>query len=109
MISASRQRFPSARFVAAAAAVAVACASPGCKSGSSWAAKPSWWTFGNDDPAKLADAPPAATDVAMPSATSKPYPTTTTPEGYVMEMPSVPRRRSRWRRRPPPPRHRRLR
>lgn len=87
MASASSQRFsfgPSARglFV-----VLVAVAAVGCKSGSSWTAKPSWWTFGSsgEDPAKLVAAPPASTDVTKPSATAKPYPTTTTPEGYVLE------------------------
>lgn len=85
MSAASWQRFPSARCIAAAMALAVALVAPGCKSGSSWTAKPSWWKFGSDDPAKLADAPPSSTDVAKPSATQKPYPTTTTPEGYVLE------------------------
>jgi len=87
MASASSQRFsfgPSARglFV-----VLLAVAAVGCKSGSSWTAKPSWWTFGGsgEDPAKLAAAPPAMTDTTKPSATAKPYPTTTTPEGYVLE------------------------
>jgi hypothetical protein len=87
MVTASWQRVgfgPSARglFV-----LLVAVAAVGCKSGSSWTAKPSWWTFGGsgDDPAKLAAAPPASTDVTKPSAAAKPYPTTTTPEGYVME------------------------
>ena len=87
MASASSQRFsfgPSARglFV-----VLLAVAAVGCKSGSPWTAKPSWWTFGGsgEDPAKLAAAPPAPTDVTKPSATAKPYPTTTTPEGYVLE------------------------
>lgn len=72
-------RGPSAR---AAAAVLVLLAA-GCKSGGSWNAKPSWWSLGSDDPAKAATAP--ATDVAKPSTTAKPYPTTSTPEGYVIE------------------------
>lgn len=87
MVTASWQRVgfgPAGRglFVLLIAAAAV-----GCKSGGSWTAKPSWWTFGGsgDDPAKLAAAPPAITDVTKPSAAAKPYPTTTTPEGYVME------------------------
>jgi hypothetical protein len=64
-----------------------AVAAGGCKSGSSWTAKPSWWTFGDasKDPAALASAPPAPTDVTKPSAAAKPYPTTTTPEGYVLD------------------------
>lgn len=68
-----------------AVAVAVALSAVGCKSGGTWAAKPSWWAFGGgDEAAKLASAPPAPGDVTKPSATAKPYPTTTTPEGYVM-------------------------
>lgn len=63
-------------------AVALA-ATTGCKSGS-WAAKPSWWTAGGTDPDKLAAAPTFSDDVTKPSATAKPYPTTTTPEGYVL-------------------------
>lgn len=66
-------------------AVAVA-ATSGCKSGS-WGAKPSWWTLGGTgttDPAKLAAAPSFSGDVTKPSATAKPYPTTSTPEGYVL-------------------------
>jgi hypothetical protein len=64
---------------------ALAGTAAGCKSGTSWTAKPSWWTFGGGTPdaAKLADAPPAG-DVSKPSATAKPYPTTSTPEGYVL-------------------------
>lgn len=87
MTSASLQRVgfgPSARGLIV---LLVAVAAVGCKSGSSWTAKPSWWTFGGsgDDPAKLAAAPPATTDTTKPSAAHTPYPTTTTPEGYVME------------------------
>ena len=87
MASASLQRVgfgPTARGLLV---VLLAVAAVGCKSGSSWTAKPSWWTFGGsgEDPAKLAAAPPATTDATKPSATAKPYPTTTTPEGYVME------------------------
>lgn len=69
------------------AIVLAAAVAGGCKSGSSWTAKPSWWTFGDasKDPATLASAPPAPTDVTKPSASAKPYQTTTTPEGYVLE------------------------
>ncbi len=67
-------------------AMAVALAAAGCKSGTSWNAKPSWWSFGGsgEDPAKLAAAPAASTDVTKPSASAKPYPTTSTPEGYSL-------------------------
>lgn len=83
MSASSQQSFlgSSGRVVAALLVLLAA----GCKSGSSWNAKPSWWSLGGDDPAKLASAPPAAGDVAKPSATAKPYPTTSTPEGYVLE------------------------
>jgi hypothetical protein len=63
-----------------------ATATSGCKSGS-WGAKPSWWTLGGTgttDPANLAAAPSFSDDVTKPSSTAKPYPTTSTPEGYVL-------------------------
>lgn len=62
-----------------------ACFAGGCKSGT-WGAKPSWWTFGGSgqDPAKLASAPAYEGGIPKPSATAKPYPTTTTPDGYVL-------------------------
>jgi len=85
MIAASRHRFSSARCATVVVAVSAALATAGCKSGNPWAAKPSWWTFGGTDAAKLADTPPSAADVAKPSTVSQPYPTTTTPEGYVLE------------------------
>lgn len=87
MTSASLQRGGFGRSSRGICVVVVALAAMGCKTGTSWTAKPSWWTFGGsgDDPAKLASAPPAAADATMPSATNKPYPTTTTPEGYVLE------------------------
>ncbi|HBB74621.1 MAG TPA: hypothetical protein DC048_09250, partial [Planctomycetaceae bacterium] len=58
----------------------------GCRSGSSMTA-PSWSMFGGStkNSEKLASAPPFEGDVAKPSATAKPYPTTSTPEGYVLE------------------------
>ena len=75
-------------------AVSAAClilVSAGCKSGASFS-KPSWWAFGgNTDPSQLASAPPyeneessGGTGVSKPSAMASPYPTTTTPESYVM-------------------------
>jgi len=83
----SSQRSSFGSSAAGLAIVLIAAATVGCKSGSSWTSKPSWWTFGGsgEDPAKLASAPPAPTDVTKPSAAAKPYPTTTTPEGYVLE------------------------
>ena len=87
MITASKwQRFLTGTAIRGTVAMAVAIAAVGCKSGSTWTAKPSWWTFGGgpEDAAKLASAPPAPTDVTKPSAAAKPYPTTTTPDGYVL-------------------------
>jgi hypothetical protein len=62
-----------------------ACVAGGCKSGT-WGAKPSWWTFGGtgQDPSKLASAPAYEGGIPKPSASAKPYPTTTTPDGYVL-------------------------
>lgn len=87
MITASKcQRFLAGKALRGTLAAAVAVAAVGCKTGSSWTAKPSWWTFGGgpEEASKLATAPPAPTDITKPSAASKPYPTTTTPEGYVL-------------------------
>lgn len=56
----------------------------GCKSGS-WGAKPSWWSSSGTPPASsLTAAPSFDKDVAKPSETAKPYPTTSTPEGYAL-------------------------
>jgi hypothetical protein len=60
----------------------------GCKSGSSWAAKPAWWSFGQTPPAaadKLGAAPAFSGDATKPSATAKAYPTTSTPQGYALD------------------------
>ena len=63
----------------------------GCKSGASFSKPSSWWASGgSSDPAKLASAPPfeetssGEGGVAKPSTMASPYPTTTTPQGYVM-------------------------
>lgn len=77
----------------AVVAIVIVSSLSGCKSGTSFA-KPSWWTFGGagtPDAEKLAAAPPytegtAAADgqIPKPSSTATPYPTTTTPQGYVV-------------------------
>jgi hypothetical protein len=76
----------------AVAAVVLASGLTGCKSGAS-VSKPSWWTFGgsNADAEKLASAPTygdaakaADGSITKPSAAATPYPTTTTPQGYVV-------------------------
>lgn len=56
----------------------------GCKSGS-WAAKPSWWSFGGAaETSSLATAPSFDKDIVKPSESAKPYPTTSTPDGYAL-------------------------
>jgi len=70
------------RRLVAMALLAVAAA--GCKTGS-WGSKPSWWSFGGTTPNEsLASAPSFDAPVAKPSETAKPYPTTETPEAYVL-------------------------
>jgi len=70
------------RWLAAVALLAASAA--GCKSGT-WGSKPSWWSFGGSTPNEsLAAAPSFKSDVVKPSETAKPYPTTETPEGYVL-------------------------
>jgi len=68
-----------------AALLACTLAAVGCKSGTTLA-KPSWWTFGGGggDAAKLASAPSFSGDAKKPSESNKPYPTTSTPNGYVI-------------------------
>lgn len=59
----------------------------GCKMGTA-GTKPSWWTFGGppkDDADALAAAPSFNGAVEKPSAIAKPYPTTSTPNGYVID------------------------
>lgn len=70
------------------AAALIGCGMPsiGCKTGTSFA-KPSWWTFGGTpktDADSLAAAPPYGGDIKKPSESAKPYPTTSTPSGYVI-------------------------
>jgi hypothetical protein len=65
----------------------VAATATGCKTGSSMTKPSSWWSFKGDsstDSAKLAAAPRFEGDTRKPSETSKPYPTTSTPLGYVL-------------------------
>jgi collagen type IV alpha len=58
----------------------------GCRSGSSGASS-SWSMFGGSskDSGKLAAAPAFEGDATKPSVNAKPYPTTSTPEGYVLD------------------------
>jgi len=70
------------------AAALIGCAMPavGCKTGTSFA-KPSWMTFGGapkPNATSLTAAPPYDGDIKKPSESSKPYPTTSTPSGYVI-------------------------
>jgi hypothetical protein len=58
----------------------------GCKTGTAFT-KPSWWTLGGApkaDADSLASAPPYGGDIKKPSESAKPYPTTSTPSGYVI-------------------------
>jgi len=70
----------------------------GCKSGTS-AWSPSWSAFGGSnasEAAKLTAAPPfdgksaKGRSIEKPSASASPYPTTTTPSGYVVNTPKNP-------------------
>jgi hypothetical protein len=70
----------------AAALMGCVMTSVGCKTGSSFT-KPSWWTLGGTpkaDADALAAAPPYGGDIKKPSESAKPYPTTSTPSGYVI-------------------------
>jgi hypothetical protein len=72
--------------VAAAIGVLIVAGATGCKMGTA-GTKPSWWSFGGgskEDAAKLAAAPTFNGGTEKPSASAKPYPTTTTPNGYVL-------------------------
>ncbi|MFN7811068.1 MAG: hypothetical protein ACK5SI_00190, partial [Planctomycetia bacterium] len=64
----------------------------GCKTGTA-SSKPSWWAFGNADPAKLASAP-AAGGIETPSTTAKPYPVTSTPQPYSLTAATQPAARA---------------
>ncbi|MEC7709238.1 MAG: hypothetical protein VX902_00535, partial [Planctomycetota bacterium] len=57
----------------------------GCKSGASMGT--SWGSFGmgGPDPATLAEAPAFEGDTTKPSANAQPYPTTSTPDSYVLQ------------------------
>jgi hypothetical protein len=82
---AGRSRSARQGVVAAIGALLVAGAT-GCKTGTA-GMKPSWWTFGGgsqEEAAKLAAAPSFNGSTEKPSASAKPYPTTTTPNGYVL-------------------------
>ena len=72
--------------MAAALGVLILVGATGCKTGTV-GMKPSWWTFGGgpqEDASKLAAAPSFNGGTEKPSAAAKPYPTTTTPNGYVL-------------------------
>ncbi|MFM7137813.1 MAG: hypothetical protein ACKO1M_12210 [Planctomycetota bacterium] len=79
----SRQEFH-ARAAGLMGLAVAAALTTGCKSGS-WGAKPSWWSSSGTPPASaLTSAPSFDKDIAKPSETAKPYPTTSTPEGYAL-------------------------
>lgn len=85
-IGTGRPGFPRAWAVVALAAL-VTPAGSGCKMGTA-GTKPSWWAFGgtpSSEAEKLAAAPSFSGGVEKPSATAKPYPTTSTPGSYVLD------------------------
>lgn len=57
-------------------------AASGCKS-SSWSSRPAWMG-GSPSGSALTSAPAFEGGIAKPSETAKPYPSTNTPEGYVL-------------------------
>lgn len=77
--------------IAAGFCAVLVCSASGCRSGTTALSAPSWWSFGGvggADPSKLAAAPPfdGKSDdgkIVKPSQSATPYPTTTTPNGYV--------------------------
>jgi hypothetical protein len=73
------------RVLTAAILCGFALTAVGCKTGTAFT-KPSWWTFGGgkSDAGTLAAAPPYEGDIQKPSEIAKPYPTTSTPSGYVI-------------------------
>jgi DNA polymerase-3 subunit gamma/tau len=73
------------RVLLAAWVVAMAVPLTGCRTGSTWAT-PSWSMFGGKPPSagSLSSAPAFPGDVTKPSANAKPYPVTSTPEGYAL-------------------------
>ncbi|MFM7108765.1 MAG: hypothetical protein ACKOZU_09250 [Planctomycetaceae bacterium] len=85
-MDAVRCRDSIARATAGLAACGLLVACVGCQTGSSWMAKPSWMPFGQKEPeaGPLSSKPALAGDVQKPSATAKPYPTTSTPESYAI-------------------------
>lgn len=55
----------------------------GCKTGAV-GGKPSWWAFGGGAPSEKLAAAPAFGPPEKPSASAKPYPTTSTPNAYAL-------------------------
>ena len=85
-----RRRSTATRALVAAALIGCVVPAVGCKTGMSFA-KPSWMTFGGTPKPgadSLAAAPPYGGDIKKPSESAKPYPTTSTPSGYVINSAS---------------------
>ncbi len=74
------------RAVGVACLVAATSVTSGCKTGSSMSSSWLGLGMGGPDPATLAEAPPFEGDLSKPSATAKPYPTTSTPESYALQQ-----------------------
>lgn len=81
-----RVAFGCSRVIGIASLVCLTAVATGCKTGSSM--NSSWLGLGmaGPDPATLAEAPPFEGDTTKPSATAKPYPTTSTPESYALQQ-----------------------
>jgi hypothetical protein len=70
--------------------VCLAALATGCKTGSSMSSSWLGLGMGGPDPATLAEAPPFEGNTTKPSATAKPYPTTSTPESYALQQEALP-------------------
>ena len=66
-----------------APAILIAALACGCKS-SSWMTRPTWLGGSPPPASSLSSAPAFDKGIAKPSETAKPYPTTSTPESYVL-------------------------
>lgn len=85
-IGTGRPNFPRQRGAIALVVLVLAFAG-GCKMGTA-GTKPSWWAFGstpNSSGEKLAAAPSFTGSVPKPSTIANPYPTTSTPNSYVLD------------------------
>ena len=85
----ARSPFDCGRATQVAILVCMMAAVTGCKTGSSMNSSWLGLGIGGADPATLAEAPPFEGNTTKPSATAKPYPTTSTPESYALQQEEV--------------------